>query len=128
VGASNVDARQLEEALETSDRLGLTRFEWVQNEFNLLRRNPEDDVLPVCEREQLGFPPFRPLAGGWLTGKYRRNGGYPAGSRMTLRPDPYRDLETDATFAAIEAVTPAAAGHGGQPAMVGGGCVRAAPG
>jgi len=118
VGASNLDARQLEEALETSDRLGLTRFEWVQNEFSLLRRGSEDDVLPVCEREQLGFTPFSPLAGGWLTGKYSRNGRYPSGSRMTLRPDPYRDLERDETYAAIDAFTAAAAERGVEPATL----------
>jgi aryl-alcohol dehydrogenase-like predicted oxidoreductase len=118
VGASNLDARQLEEALETSDRLGLTRFEWVQNEFSLLRRGSEDDVLPVCEREQLGFTPFSPLAGGWLTGKYSRDGRYPSGSRMTLRPDPYRDLERDETYAAIDAFTAAAAARGVEPATL----------
>jgi len=118
VGASNLDARQLEEALETSDRLGLTRFEWVQNEFSLLRGGSEDDVLPVCEREQLGFTPFSPLAGGWLTGKYSRDGRYPSGSRMTLRPDPYRDLERDETYAAIDAFTAAAAERGVEPATL----------
>lgn len=118
VGASNVDARQLEEALETSERLGLTRFEWVQNEFSLLRRGSENDVFPVCEREQLGFTPFSPLAGGWLTGKYGRNGRYPSGSRMTLRPDPYRDLESDEIYTAIEAFTAAAAARGVEPSTL----------
>jgi 1-deoxyxylulose-5-phosphate synthase len=118
VGASNLDAHQLEEALETSERLGLTRLEWVQNEFSLLRRGAEDDVLPVCEREQLGFTPFSPLAGGWLTGKYSRDGRYPSGSRMTLRPDPYRDLERDETYAAIDAFTAAAAARGVEPATL----------
>ena len=47
------------------------------------------DVLPVCVREGLGYTPFGPLAGGWLTGKYRRGEDAPAGSRMTLRPEPY---------------------------------------
>jgi aryl-alcohol dehydrogenase-like predicted oxidoreductase len=117
VGASNLDTHQLEEALETSDRLGLVRFEWVQNEFSLLRREAED-VIALCRREELGFTPFSPLAGGWLTGKYRRNGGYPAGSRMTLRPDPYRDLETDETFAAIDAFAAAAAARGVEPATL----------
>jgi aryl-alcohol dehydrogenase-like predicted oxidoreductase len=88
-GASNVDEAQLVEALETSDRLGLARYGWVQNEYSLLERGPEDGILSVCEREGLGFTPFSPLAGGWLTGKYRRGEAYPAGSRMTLRPEPY---------------------------------------
>jgi aryl-alcohol dehydrogenase-like predicted oxidoreductase len=118
IGASNVDASQLEEALETSDRLGLARFAWVQNEYSLLRRGAEEDVLPICEREGLGFTPFSPLAGGWLTGKYRRGEAYPSGSRMTLRPDPYSDLVTDATFAGLEAFTAAAAERGVAPATL----------
>jgi aryl-alcohol dehydrogenase-like predicted oxidoreductase len=118
IGASNVDAAQLEEALETSERLGLARFAWVQNEYSLLRRGPEDDVLPICEREGLGFTPFSPLAGGWLTGKYRRGEAYPPGSRMTLRPDPYADLVTDETFAGLEAFTEEAAARGVEPAAL----------
>jgi aryl-alcohol dehydrogenase-like predicted oxidoreductase len=128
VGASNVDADQLEEALETSERLGLTRFEWVQNEFSLLRRGAENGVLGVCEREQLGFTPFSPLAGGWLTGKYGRDGGYPAGSRMTLRPDPYRDLESEEIYEAIDAFTAAAAARGVEPSTLAVAWVLAHPG
>jgi aryl-alcohol dehydrogenase (NADP+) len=52
----------------------------------------------------LGFTPFSPLAGGWLTGKYRRDAQAPAGSRMTLRPEPYEHLRTDAVFDALEAL------------------------
>jgi aryl-alcohol dehydrogenase-like predicted oxidoreductase len=118
IGASNLDAAQLEEALETSKRLGLARFEWVQNEYSLLRRGAEEDVLPICERERLGFTPFSPLAGGWLTGKYRRGEAYPSGSRMTLRPDPYSDLVTDETFAGLEAFTAAASARGVEPATL----------
>jgi aryl-alcohol dehydrogenase-like predicted oxidoreductase len=114
IGASNLDAQQLEEALETSERLGLARFEWVQNEFSLLEQRA-GGVLAVCEREGLGFTPFSPLGGGWLTGKYRRGEGYPAGSRMTLRPEPYEDLATEETFDALEAFEAAAAERGVEP-------------
>jgi aryl-alcohol dehydrogenase-like predicted oxidoreductase len=127
VGASNLDAGRLAEALETSERLGLTRFEWVQNEFSLLRRGVED-VLALCEREQLGFTPFSPLAGGWLTGKYRPDACYPSGSRMTMRPDPYRDLETDETFAALDAFVAAAEARGVEPATLAVAWVLAHPG
>jgi aryl-alcohol dehydrogenase-like predicted oxidoreductase len=118
IGASNLDGAQLEEALETSERLGLARFEWVQNEYSLLERGPEADVLPICAREGLGFTPFSPLAGGWLTGKYRRGEAYPGGSRMTLRPEPYSELETDRTFDALEAFETAAADRGVEPATL----------
>ena len=118
IGASNLDGAGLEQALETSDRLGLTRFGWVQNEYSLLRRGVEEDVLPICEREGLGFTPFSPLAGGWLTGKYRRGEAYPSGSRMTLRPDPYDDLANDATFDGLEAFAAEAAARGVDPATL----------
>src|SRR6185312_10585329 len=118
IGASNLDRAGLEEALETSDRLRLARYAWVQNEYSLLRREAETEVLPVCEREGLGFTPFSPLAGGWLTGKYRRGAGYPAGSRMTLRPGPYEVLASDETFDALEAFEAAAARRGVKPATL----------
>lgn len=117
IGASNLDAEQLEDALETSDRLGLARFDWVQNEFSLLQQEA-GGVLGVCEREGLGFTPFSPLGGGWLTGKYRRGEGYPAGSRMALRPEPYEELATDETFRALEAFEAVAAGRGVEPAAL----------
>jgi aryl-alcohol dehydrogenase-like predicted oxidoreductase len=118
VGASNVDAPQLEEALEASDRLGLVRYEWVQNEYNLLARGSENGVLTICGREGLGFTPFSPLAGGWLTGKYHRREAYPPGSRMTLRPEPYAELENEQTFRAIEKFESAAAERGVEPATL----------
>ncbi len=117
IGASNLDAEQLEEALETSGRLGLARFDWVQNEFSLLEQGA-GGVLTVCEREGLGFTPFSPLGGGWLTGKYRRGEGYPAGSRMTLRPEPYAELATEGTFRALDAFAATAAERGVEPAAL----------
>ena len=118
VGASNLDGAGLEQALETSTQLGLARFGWVQNEYSLLRREAEAEILPVCAREGLGFTPFSPLAGGWLTGKYRRGEAYPSGSRMTLRPDPYEDLVNEETFRGLEAFAEAAEELGVEPATL----------
>jgi aryl-alcohol dehydrogenase-like predicted oxidoreductase len=62
-------------------------------------------VLPLCERRGVAYLVFSPLAGGWLTGKYRRREPYPAGSRMTQRPEPYASLAaSDRTFDALEAL------------------------
>ena len=72
IGASNFTAAQLEEADAVARENGLTRFSAVQNEYNLLVREAEDEVLPACERLGIGFVPFFPLASGLLTGKYRR--------------------------------------------------------
>jgi aryl-alcohol dehydrogenase-like predicted oxidoreductase len=99
IGASNVDGAQLHEALAAAPATG---FEWVQNSYSLLDRDAEREVLPLCAAEGLGFTPFSPLAGGWLTGKYRRGEAPPAGSRMTLRPGPYEHLRNDATFDALD--------------------------
>jgi aryl-alcohol dehydrogenase-like predicted oxidoreductase len=118
IGASNLDGAGLEQALETSARLGLARYGWVQNEYSLLRRDAEREMLPICAREGLGFTPFSPLAGGWLTGKYRRGEAYPSGSRMTLRPDPYADLVNEETFASLEVFAAAAADLGVEPATL----------
>lgn len=112
VGASNVTAAQLREALSVSEERGLARFEWVQNSYNLLEREDEEELLPVCAEHGLGYTPFSPLAGGWLTGKYRRDEAYPAGSRMTLRPDPYAAFEDKRTFDGLEALDAAARERG----------------
>jgi aryl-alcohol dehydrogenase-like predicted oxidoreductase len=116
VGVSNVDCAQLEEALVVSDRHGLARFGWVQNEYSLLRREPERDVLPICAREGLGFTPFSPLCGGWLTGKYSRAQAFPDDSRMALRGEPYSDLVNETTFRGLERFQAAAAERGVGPA------------
>jgi aryl-alcohol dehydrogenase-like predicted oxidoreductase len=90
-GASNVDAAQLREALAVELP---THYGWVQNSYSLLDREVEHELLPLCVERSLGFTPFSPLAGGWLTGKYRRNEQPPPGSRMTMRPEPYEHLGT----------------------------------
>lgn len=108
IGASNVSAAELAEALQASEEQGLARFEWVQNSYSLLERDDEEDVLPLCARHGLGYTPFSPLAGGWLTGKYRRGEPYPAGSRMTLRPGPYEEIAVERTFDGLEALEAAA--------------------
>jgi aryl-alcohol dehydrogenase-like predicted oxidoreductase len=108
IGASNSSAAELEEALQASEEQGLARFEWVQNSYSLLERDDEEDVLPLCARNGLGYTPFSPLAGGWLTGKYQRGEPYPAGSRMTLRPEPYEEIAVERTFDGLEALQAAA--------------------
>ena len=102
VGASNFSGEQLAEALELSELEGLRRYEWVQNGFSLLEQGDRESVFPVCREHGLGYTPFSPLAGGWLTGKYRRGEELPAGSRMTLRPEPYEAYRTDRVFDALE--------------------------
>jgi len=95
-----------------SDVNRLFRFEWVQNSYSLLDRTAEREVLPLCADQGLGFTAFSPLAGGWLTGKYRSGTSYPAGSRMTLRPEPYRHLENERVFRGLSALEEEARARG----------------
>jgi aryl-alcohol dehydrogenase-like predicted oxidoreductase len=104
VGASNIEAWRLARGLWISEKRGLCRFDWVQNSFSLLDRTPEREMFPLCADQAVGFTAFSPLAGGWLTGKYRAAGTYPDGSRMTLRPEPYRHLERDHVFGGLAAL------------------------
>jgi 1-deoxyxylulose-5-phosphate synthase len=104
VGASNFTAEQLAEAVELSELEGLARYELVQNSFSLLDHDDEETVLPVCREHGLGYEAHGPLAGGWLTGKYRRGEQYPEGSRMTQRPESYLGYANDAVFDGLEAL------------------------
>jgi aryl-alcohol dehydrogenase-like predicted oxidoreductase len=100
IGASNFDAEQIREAESAARENGLTHFSAIQNEYSLLQREAEDDVLPLCEELGIGFVPYFPLAKGLLTGKYRRGEAGPAGARLTERDE----IGSEAEFAAIEAL------------------------
>ena len=100
IGASNFSAEQIKEADAVARDRGLTRFTAVQNQYSLLVRDPEPEVLPTCERLGLGFVPFFPLASGLLTGKYRRGEAAPAGTRLAERDR----VGTDEQFDVVEAV------------------------
>jgi aryl-alcohol dehydrogenase-like predicted oxidoreductase len=80
IGISNFSVEQIREA-EAAVRDGAARFVSVQNEYSLMHREPEKDVLPECVRRGLAFLPYFPLANGLLTGKYRPGQAPPAGSR-----------------------------------------------
>ena len=72
IGSSNFSAEQIEAAEEVARGAGFHRFVSAQNHYSLADREVEDDVLPTCERLEIGFLPYFPLASGLLTGKYRR--------------------------------------------------------
>ena len=109
VGCCNVGAGELVGALDAAQRLGVPGFEWVQNGFSLLSPNDDREVRAVCRERGLGYTPFSPLAGGVLTGKYRRGEPFPEGTRMALRPDGNGDLMTDAMHDALDQLRGAAA-------------------
>jgi len=111
-GVSNFDARQLAASLAAG------KPQAIQNSYSLLARQDESELLPMCAERGVAYLAFSPLAGGWLTGKYGRGEPYPAGSRMTQRPEPYRDLVADRTFEALARLRAIAADRGSSMAAL----------
>ena len=84
IGCSNLPAWQVVEAHWTAQHLGLNGFISCQDEYSLLVREPDRDLMPVMKSYGLGLLPFFPLASGLLTGKYKRNATLPAGTRLAM--------------------------------------------
>jgi aryl-alcohol dehydrogenase-like predicted oxidoreductase len=108
VGHSNLEAAEVEEV----DALARAR-DWAgpvsaQNQYSLLRREAEEELLPTCERLGIGVLPYFPLASGLLTGKYRRGQPPPEGTRLSTRAE----VLTDETFDRVEALERYAEGRG----------------
>jgi aryl-alcohol dehydrogenase (NADP+) len=115
VGWSNYPAWQVARALGRSEVLNLARFDSVQPRYNLLFREIERELLPLCDAEGLGVIPYNPLAGGFLSGKHRRETGPTAGTRFTLGTTAGRYQERywhERGFATVEELRPLAAGAG----------------
>jgi aryl-alcohol dehydrogenase-like predicted oxidoreductase len=81
IGASAYASWQLAHANVLAELRGWTPFVVLQSEYNLLDRSVEREVLPYCRAHRVGFVPYHPLAGGFLTGKYEKGKPSPAGSR-----------------------------------------------
>jgi len=91
VGASSMWAHQFAEALHTSDRLGLERFATMQNHYNLVYREEEREMLPLCEKEGIGVIPWSPLAQGYLTRPHEELTATTRGESLEDRHEEYRD-------------------------------------
>jgi aryl-alcohol dehydrogenase-like predicted oxidoreductase len=103
LGCSNFDGWQVADAAWTARTAGLEAFVSVQNQYSLLTRDIEDEVVPACEAFGLGVLPFFPLEAGLLTGKYRRGEQPPAGTRFAVESG-RRDWLADADWDRVEAV------------------------
>jgi aryl-alcohol dehydrogenase-like predicted oxidoreductase len=113
IGCSNFSAAQIEDAARASSEHKTARFVSVQNEYSLLRRAPERGVLDACEKHDLAFIPYFPLASGVLTGKYRRGEAPPAGTRLANFPaERVGKALSDETFDIVERLTAWAGDHG----------------
>jgi aryl-alcohol dehydrogenase-like predicted oxidoreductase len=111
IGGCNLEARQLEHVLDTADRLGLPSYGWVQNEYNLLCRDDESELFEILRDRGLGYTPFGPLAGGALSGRYRRDVPPPPDSRLAIVPDFMPEFD-DALWAGLQALAAAAERRG----------------
>ena len=111
-GVSNFNASQLRSLFE------LARPAVVQNSYSLLQREDEQEVLALCTELDVSYTPFGPLAGGLLAGIYDKGAPPPAGSRLAMRPGPYRHLLTDKTFAGLQQFKAAAADRGVSPSTL----------
>lgn len=109
IGCSNFSAEQLREA-ESAVKAGAARFVSVQNEYSMLNRAPEANVLPQCVKSNLGFIPYFPLANGLLTGKYRKGQPLPQGSRGSDGWGP--KIFTEENLNKVEALIQFAESHG----------------
>jgi aryl-alcohol dehydrogenase-like predicted oxidoreductase len=104
-GCSTFAPWRVVEAQWTAKHHNLNNFVTCQDEYNLLRRGPEKDLLPAMQEYGLGLIPHSPLAAGLLTGKYRRNAPLPAGARMTREKRQADRWITDANWKIVERLT-----------------------
>ncbi|WP_437613116.1 aldo/keto reductase [Sorangium sp. So ce834] len=117
LGASSMYAWQFAKLLHTSDRLGLHRFVAMQNHYNLVYREEEREVIPLCRSEGIGVIPWSPLARGFLVGNRGKDG---KGETVRARSDEFaqRLYFQDSDFAVVEKVTEIAAKRGVPNAQV----------
>lgn len=111
-GLSNFGGTQLRSALAAATAGGHAVPVNLQSSYSLLDRAVAADAFGTCGRHGLGFTAFSPLAGGWLSGKYRAGQPFPAGSRMTLRPEPYAQFTNDATYRMLDELARTAMARG----------------
>jgi aryl-alcohol dehydrogenase-like predicted oxidoreductase len=121
-GVSNFDEPQLAAAVDAG------RPALVQNSYSLLERGDEEAVVPLCSAHGVRYQAFSPLAGGWLAGRYRRGQSPPAGSRMTMRPGPYRHLDVPRVYDGLDALAAEAERRGVSSAGLALAWVVASPG
>ncbi len=115
VGCSNWTASQLRGALTLAEQSGFARLDSVQPPYNLVQREIEADLLALCADRQVGVISYSPLAAGFLTGKYRRDGEVPAGTRFDVIPGHQPIYFTDHGFDVLERLTTVAEETGHSP-------------
>ncbi|MEN3280109.1 MAG: hypothetical protein V7607_1249 [Solirubrobacteraceae bacterium] len=103
IGSSTFPPSQIVEAQWVAERRGRERFVCEQPPYSILVRGVENEVLPTCRRYGMGVIPWSPLAGGWLTGRYRKGQEVPTSHRAQRIPQRY-DMSLPGNQAKLEAV------------------------
>jgi aryl-alcohol dehydrogenase-like predicted oxidoreductase len=112
IGASTLPAWQVVEAQWTARHLGLNHFVSCQEEYSLLARGLDHDMMPMLATYGLGLIPFRPLANGMLTGKYKRGAALPPGARLSVAARAASRYLNDQNWTIVEELDGFAAAHG----------------
>jgi aryl-alcohol dehydrogenase-like predicted oxidoreductase len=112
IGCSNLSPAQLTEAQEIAQREGLTAFVSSQDEYSLLTREIERELVPVVKTNRMSVLPYFPLASGLLTGKYRRGAPLPPGSRLSKNRSHAADFLTEHNWRIVGALEALAARRG----------------
>jgi aryl-alcohol dehydrogenase-like predicted oxidoreductase len=118
LGCSNYAAYRMVDSQWISKTQGLERFVSLQAQYSLVVRDLEREHVPVCRDFGLGILPWSPLAGGFLTGKYRKGQDAPAGTRLEKWKDRYRGFDTERNWRILDAVLEVARELGATPAQV----------
>ena len=114
IGASNFTAERLAASLDASAKLGLPRYETLQPEYNLMVRDFERELAPLCAQRGLGVIPYFGLASGFLTGKYRSK----ADLKQSPRGEDVEPYLNERGFKVLDALDQVAARHDSRPAQV----------
>ncbi|GAC1397698.1 MAG: aldo/keto reductase [Chloroflexota bacterium] len=126
IGASNYQAWRLMQALWTSDKHAYARFDSLQPNYSLAHRKEyESELEPLCLQEGIGVIPYSPLAGGFLTGKYRRGQALPNSGRAQQVQGRYLN---DQGYGLLDSIDAVASRHGATPAQISLAWLLACPG
>jgi aryl-alcohol dehydrogenase-like predicted oxidoreductase len=112
IGCSNLSAAQLKDAQATAGRHALSAFVSAQDEYSLLVRDIERELIPAAKAEAMGVLPYFPLASGLLTGKYRRGAPLPQGSRLAKNPRRAGEFINERNWRIVEELAAFAARRG----------------
>jgi aryl-alcohol dehydrogenase-like predicted oxidoreductase len=112
IGCSNLSAQQVVEAQDTARQHGLAAFVSCQDEYSLLVRDIERELIPAAKAHGMGLLPYFPLASGLLTGKYRRGATLPEGSRLSKNPRHAEEFGTERNWRLVAELEALAARRG----------------